>query len=173
MSLVKVLYISYDGILEPLGQSQVLSYLQFLSNRQLRFFLITFEKARGKTASREYVRIQKQLSERGIDWTYLHYHKTPRVLATSYDILAGVIAGIQIGRRHRIKIIHARGFIPALITLVLQRVLRVEFLFDMRGFWADERVQGGILTPSSGFYHLAKSLEKFFLKRAGQIISLT
>ena len=27
----KVLYLSYDGIMEPLGQSQVLSYLENLS----------------------------------------------------------------------------------------------------------------------------------------------
>jgi len=150
VSHVKVLYISYDGIMEPLVQSQVLSYLQFLSNRQLHFFLITFEKVDGKADNREFVRVQKQLSERGIDWTYLHYHKTPKALATSYDILAGVIAGMQIIRRQRIQIVHARGFIPALMAMVLQRILGVDFLFDMRGFWADERVQGGILTPSSG-----------------------
>ena len=29
--MAKVLYITYDGILEPLGQSQVLNYLEKLS----------------------------------------------------------------------------------------------------------------------------------------------
>ena len=38
------LYISYDGILEPLGQSQVLSYLEGLSNKR-KIYLISFEKS--------------------------------------------------------------------------------------------------------------------------------
>ena len=41
---MSVLYISYDGMLEPLGQSQVLSYLKRLaSDRSIH--LISFEKA--------------------------------------------------------------------------------------------------------------------------------
>ena len=38
-----ILYISYDGILEPLGQSQVLSYLEKLSKKRV-VHLISFEK---------------------------------------------------------------------------------------------------------------------------------
>ena len=38
-----VLYISYDGILEPLGRSQILSYLKALSS-EYRIHLISFEK---------------------------------------------------------------------------------------------------------------------------------
>ena len=38
-----ILYVSYDGILEPLGRSQVLAYLEGLSNRN-KIYLISFEK---------------------------------------------------------------------------------------------------------------------------------
>ena len=39
----RVLYITYDGILEPLGESQVLNYLESLSgNHQIH--LLSFEK---------------------------------------------------------------------------------------------------------------------------------
>ena len=34
--MAKVLYITYDGILEPLGQSQVLNYLEKLSEDERR-----------------------------------------------------------------------------------------------------------------------------------------
>ena len=41
---MSVLYISYDGMLEPLGQSQVLAYLKHLvADRPIH--LISFEKA--------------------------------------------------------------------------------------------------------------------------------
>ncbi len=39
-----VLYISYDGMTDPLGQSQVLPYLIGLSEQGYAFDLISFEK---------------------------------------------------------------------------------------------------------------------------------
>ena len=39
-----VLYISYDGMTDPLGQSQVLPYLEGLSQQGFRFTLLSFEK---------------------------------------------------------------------------------------------------------------------------------
>ena len=41
--MAKVLYITYDGILEPLGQSQVLNYLEKLS-KDHEITLMSFEK---------------------------------------------------------------------------------------------------------------------------------
>jgi len=42
---MRVLYISYDGALEPLGQSQIIAYLKGLSlSSGTEFTLITFEK---------------------------------------------------------------------------------------------------------------------------------
>ena len=43
-----ILYISYDGMLEPLGQSQVLAYLERLAPGR-HIHLISFEKARDWT----------------------------------------------------------------------------------------------------------------------------
>ena len=40
---MRILYISYDGMLEPLGQSQVLSYLEGLAITN-EIYLISFEK---------------------------------------------------------------------------------------------------------------------------------
>ena len=40
-----ILYISYDGMLEPLGQSQVVAYLEKLAPGR-RIHLISFEKPR-------------------------------------------------------------------------------------------------------------------------------
>ena len=42
--LRKILYISYDGMTDPLGQSQVLPYLVGLTKKGCQFHLISFEK---------------------------------------------------------------------------------------------------------------------------------
>ena len=39
-----VLYISYDGMTDPLGQSQVLPYISGLNKHGITFHLISFEK---------------------------------------------------------------------------------------------------------------------------------
>ena len=41
--MASVLYISYDGLMEPLGQSQVLRYLEGLSLNH-KIWIISFEK---------------------------------------------------------------------------------------------------------------------------------
>ena len=39
-----VLYLSYDGMTDPLGQSQVLPYIIGLSKKGYKFHLVSFEK---------------------------------------------------------------------------------------------------------------------------------
>ena len=61
-----ILYISYDGILEPLGQSQVLRYLERLASAR-KIVLISFEKPEDwqKIESREALRAEIQAAEDG------------------------------------------------------------------------------------------------------------
>ena len=70
-----VLYISYDGLLEPLGESQVLSYIESLS-RQFDIDVISFEKASDlKTEKKEI--LKKRLEQKGIKWHCLKYVINP------------------------------------------------------------------------------------------------
>ena len=59
------------------------------------------------------------------------------------------------------------------MALVIKRVTKVKYIFDMRGFWADERVDGGLWSENGILFKLAKSFEKSFLLSADQIVSLT
>jgi glycosyltransferase involved in cell wall biosynthesis len=60
-----------------------------------------------------------------------------------------------------------------LIALVLKLLTRTSFVFDMRGFWADERVDGGLWAITSRKYRVAKWLERQFLLHADHVVSLT
>jgi hypothetical protein len=42
----RVLFISYNGMLDPLGQTQVIPYLRELAKRGVSFTLLSFERAR-------------------------------------------------------------------------------------------------------------------------------
>lgn len=167
-----ILYISYDGMLEPLGQSQVISYLEKLAPNR-RIHLISFEKLRdwGETAARQVMR--DRLEKSGIAWHPLRYHKAPSAPATAYDIAVGTFTAIRLARWHRLTIVHARSYVPALIGLAVKRATGAKLLFDMRGFWADERVDGGLWPANGRLFRMTKALERRFLLASDHIVTLT
>ena len=167
-----ILYISYDGMLEPLGQSQVLAYLEKLSSGR-RIHLISFEKRSDwrNQANREQLR--KRIGQVGIVWHPLTYHRTPSAPATAYDIAQGTALALALAIRHRLSIVHARSYVPALMALAVKRATGAQFLFDMRGLWADERVDGGLWPADGRLYRTTKRLERRFLATADHIVTLT
>ncbi len=169
---MSILYFSYDGMLEPLGQSQVLSYLKCLAcNRKIH--LISFEKSADWINVFERDRISNDIAAAGIIWHPLRYHKSPSALATAWDIVCGISLGLWLVLRHRIGVVHARSYVPSVMALTIKQLAGVKYIFDMRGFWVDERVDGGLWLPSGRMYRLAKGFERHFLLSADYVVSLT
>lgn len=170
--MTSILYISYDGLMEPLGQSQVWRYLSGLSERY-RIVLISYEKADDWADEEARERLKKMVRSKGIIWVPLRYHKKPSAIATAFDILLGMPVAGYLARKNRVKIVHARSYVPAVIALTLKKVFGLKFVFDMRGFWADERVDGGMWPKGSRLYRMAKWFERRFLLSADRVVSLT
>jgi len=166
-----VLYISYDGMLEPLGRSQVVAYLQQLASGR-SFCLISYEKARDLAQSARCDALKKELSSFGVKWFPLRYHKCPSLFATSWDVLVGSFVALIVAKRNGVSVVHARGYVASVISLVVTRLTGAAFLFDMRGFWADEKLDGG-WSDTSFLYRLAKHFERKFFRHADHVVCLT
>ena len=167
-----VLYISYDGMLEPLGQSQVLAYLKRLAaDRPIH--LISFEKADDWANVAERERLARAILASGIVWHPLRYHKRPTAIATAWDIASGMRLGLWLVLRHRLRIVHARSYVSSVMALTIKRITGVKYLFDMRGFWADERIDGNLWPRTGRMYRVAKGFERRFLLAADHVVSLT
>lgn len=167
-----VLYLSYDGVLEPLGESQVLAYLLELS-RMYSLTLLSFEKSRDLDDRTRRDALRARLHMAGIRWVILRYHKRPMVISTAIDLATGIIVSLWLALRYRICIAHARGYVASMIALTLKRLLGVKFLFDMRGFWPDEKVDAGHWASDSALFRITKRLERRFFESADAIVSLT
>jgi glycosyltransferase involved in cell wall biosynthesis len=167
-----VLYISYDGMLEPLGQSQVLAYLKRLAVGR-RIHLISFEKSGDWSRTTERERTAKVITGAGIVWHPLRYHKSPSALATAWDITCGTVLGLWLVSRYCLQIIHARSYVPSVMALAIKRLTGIKYLFDMRGFWVDERVDGSLWSRHGNMYRVAKIYERRFLLAADHVVSLT
>lgn len=172
MPLARALYLSYDGMLEPLGQSQVVAYLEKLAVDH-GIWLISFEKPEDRADRAAMAAMRARLAAAGIIWWPLAYHKRPSGPATLYDILIGTMLACGLVLRHRIRILHARSYVAALMALWTKRVTGAKFVFDMRGFWADERVEGGLWPEGGRLYRIAKACEARFFRRADHIVVLT
>jgi len=171
----QIIYLSYDGLTDPLGQSQILPYLIGLSQGGHKFIAVTFEKQRVYESQRSVV--EAQCHNHQITWIPLRYHKWPPVLSTIYDLWILRRRVKNIIKRNKISIIHCRSYITSLVGFDMKRKKGVKFIFDMRGFWADERVEGGLWNLENPLYHLIynffKKKERQFLREADQVICLT
>ena len=169
----RVLFISYDGMLEPLGQSQVIAYQEAIAVDGTSPHLLSFEKADDWAERDKRRAMSDRLQLAGVHWHPRRYHKRPSALATAFDIFVGTVTGLWLILRHNIRIVHARSYVSAVMALALKKMTGVRFLFDMRGFWADERVDGGLWHPEGRMFGVAKWFERQFLLNADHVISLT
>lgn len=171
----KVLYLSYDGMTDPLGQSQVLPYLIGLSKKGFCFHLISFEKPdRFEKLKHD---IQALCDQNNIVWHPKIYTKKPPLFSTLYDVWRMRKLSYNLHKNLHFSMVHCRSYLSALIGLSMKKKFGTKFLFDMRGFWADERIDGKIWSLENPVfkvvYNFFKRKEKQFFLESDYVISLT
>lgn len=167
-----ILYVSYTGLLDPLGQSQVLQYVLGLAKHH-RMTLLTFEKPNATRDGLRLESIKAQCRAAGVDWHYLRYHNKPNLPATLYDVCVGACKAIKLARSSGAQVVHCRSYIAGLMGLAVKRATGARHIFDMRGFWPDERVDGNVWTRNSLPYRVFKKVEKLLFLTTDQVVSLT
>lgn len=170
-----ILYISYDGMTDNLGQSQVIPYLIGLKKEGYEIHVLSCEKP--SVFEHRNNHIAKLLTKNSILWHPIPYTAKPAVFSTLYDIKQLQREAKKIVEEFDISLVHCRSYIAAQVGLYLQRKFNLPWIFDMRGFWADERIDGGIWNLKNPMFNTIyrhfKQLEKKFIANASHVISLT
>lgn len=173
---MNVLYLTYDGLTDPLGQSQVLPYIVGLTHRGVSFSIISCEKNEAYKA--QIKTIKSIVVDNNIKWIPIKYTKFPPVISTIFDVVK-IKRQVKkhLNNNNKLDIIHCRSYISALVGLWVKKKYGIPFVFDMRGFWADERIDGNIWSKNNWLhnkiYNYFKSKEQEFLKESNYVISLT
>lgn len=168
-----LLYLTRNGLLEPLGQSQILPYLRRLS-RDHRITLISFEKPSDRLDAERMQEMRHHCRTHGIQWIPLQFRLKPRPLAPALAIpQLALVALWQWRRRSKPQLVHARSYVPAAIALLLHRLTGVPFIFDMRALWPEELITAGHLQRGSLVHRVLLCLERCCLKEASAVLSLT
>jgi glycosyltransferase involved in cell wall biosynthesis len=172
----RVLFISYNGMLDPLGQSQVIPYLRALADEcGVRFTLLSFEGAEGFTTegAARVEALHEQLAAHDIEWHRLRYHRRPSLPATAYDIRAGTRYAKRLVREQGIEMVHARSHVAAAMALALKKSLGTKMIFDVRGLLAEEYADAGHWRAGEFKYRLTKRMERRFFAAADGVVTLT
>ena len=171
MQYKKILYISYDGVLDPLGQSQVLEYIYVNSNKY-NFYLVSFEKSENLINTNNVNKLNNKLLNHGIKWTYLKYQKKSNVLKIFFSFIKALLIIINIYYTG-FKIIHIRSYIPGIIIYPLLLITRLKLIFDIRGFLPDEKIDRLNWKKNSLKISFLRYFEKYLIKRSSKVITLT
>jgi glycosyltransferase involved in cell wall biosynthesis len=168
----KALYLSYTGLLEPLGRSQILAYLSRLSD-EFQFTIVSFEKADDFSNTDEVEKLRIECESFGIDWQPKIYHHRPRLLATLWDLLVLLYFTWVYSRKGKAEVVHCRSYIPAITAWIVGKVTKTPFIFDMRALWPEEMIDAGRLQRGSLVHRVLVGFEKRLLKDAAHVVSLT
>lgn len=172
---MRALYLSYDGLTDGLGRSQVLPYVLGLEAQGHRLTIVSFEKH--QRFEQDADSIKHLLKDHNIAWVPMMYTAFPPILSTVFDVWMLIRTVEKLIAKEPYDLIHCRSYITSLVGLHMKRKRGIPFIFDMRAFYADERVDGGLWDPSNPIYRLVynyfKRKEKQFLQEADCTISLT
>jgi hypothetical protein len=156
MSLPPLTYLTFDSLAEGVGASQVLPYVEGLVRRGMQVTLHSFEKVPPTPE------LQARLAASDVRWAP---HRFGRSGAAGG--LSRVARGAVVLRGA--ELVHARSDLPAASALLARREA---WLWDMRSFWADERIELGLLRAGSIEERVMRRVERGAAASAHRIVTL-
>jgi glycosyltransferase involved in cell wall biosynthesis len=170
--IAETLYISMDGIMEPLGYSQVFKYLEKLSKHH-KINLVTLEKNNDLQKTDALKLLLQKCSKNNITWYRCKYRNGWFGLAQLINVFNLIFLPLYIFLTKKISLIHIRSYMPGIAIPLLSSFFKFKLIFDIRGFWADEKHDRLNWRKDSYKYRFFKGLERYLMRKADFIVTLT
>lgn len=169
---MRALYVSHNGLVENLGQSQVLPYLRGLAAHGARIEIVSFELPGASPQALSAVR--EDLAAAGIGWSPLVRSLGGTLPQKVGEAAKGALRALTAALRRRPDVVHGRSYLPtAVCDAVAALSPRAKLLFDCRGMIGDEYVDCGYWRRESLEYRLVKAYERRLFRRSDGIVVLT
>ncbi len=168
-----IVYVTADGVLEPIGYSQIVRVVERLAERGFRYSIVSLEKPEALARSERVEALRRQLAARGIKWVSAPYRQGgSKSAATRNMAVLWAIAARELSKEEA-GFVHARAYHGATVALGLKRLFGVPYLFDARSYWIDERLEEGRWFTRPAVLGGARRLERALYKEAGGLVTLT
>jgi glycosyltransferase involved in cell wall biosynthesis len=165
----KVLYCFHQSLGEPIPRLHGLAQIRALAgDRRRRFAVLCFEdrgEKPGAKKKRLLERTRRWLQEGGVSCTEL-----PFLNSRWLEIPLAATCTLFLVIFRRVRILHCRSYVPAIMGLLVRSLTPTRLLFDMRGLFVDEYLLEGALREGSPKLALARWLERRLLFRSDAIV---
>lgn len=169
----RLLYLSVDGLLEPLGFSQVVRVIEGLSAHGWQYEVISLEKPKDLADQARTRAVEARLASARIRWTRLEWDDAGGARAAASNLSALTSAALHRVRRGGIDALHARSYVAAAAAHAVWLATKTRFVFDTRAYWIDERLEDGKWFTTPLRLGLARGLEHQLFACAAGIVTLT
>ncbi len=159
---MRAVLVSYDGVCTGPGRSQTVPYVRGLRARGHEVALLSYERPEHIADAARVRAVEEDLA--GARWERLPWRRS-----ALRDLAAGLVRLRRVAREQRADLVHARGYVPALLARAAGR----RYVFDMRGFWPDERADAGHWRRDALAYRTWKRIERALCARAGAVVVLS
>ncbi|MEM9191274.1 MAG: glycosyltransferase [Myxococcota bacterium] len=167
-----IVYATVDGVLQPLGYSQVFRLIEGLVDRGWPYVLVSAERASDLDDKPRVARLEGKLQRLGVPWHRIRYAS-----GSARDAAANLFrfthAVVSACRSARSWLVHARSYHGGAAALTARGLTRVPYLFDARSYWVDERVDGGRWFRDPRVLRSARSVERQLYRRSLGFVGLT
>ena len=169
----RLLYLSVDGLLEPLGFSQVVRVIEGLAARGWRYDVISLEKRKDLTDPVRVHAVETRLAKAHIRWTRLEWNEAGGASAAASNLGALTSTALRRVRQGGLDALHARSYVAATAAQAVWLATRTPFVFDTRAYWIDERLEDGKWFTTPVRLGVARGLEHQLFACAAGVVTLT
>lgn len=156
MTLPPLTYLTVDSLVEGVGASQVLPYVERLARRGLDITVHSFEHA---DASAE---VERRLLSSGVTWR-------PHAFGPA-GTRGGMLRVLRLSHAARgADLVHARSDLAAAAAMLGRAT---HWVWDVRSFWADQRIELGTLRAGSPEDRVLRRVERRAARSSDAIITL-
>lgn len=171
---MRALYLTYNGLTSRIGQAQVFPYLQGLGRLGHQVDVLSFEEPERAALI---PRVAADLAGLPIAWHQRRFRRQPPLVAKWLDQRTMAAGARGLVARSRPDFVHARSYVAAEAGLRVAQACGLPLVFDMRGFWIDEKIEGGRWPAAHPFYAWLirrwRGRETALIARAARIVVLS
>lgn len=168
----KIFYLTFDGILDPLGKSQILSYLKRCN---IKHDIKVFSLEKEKNIKRNKKEIDK--IKNFFDWRFEVFNESKYFIFKLFFYIKLLFVINKIIKKKNYDIMHCRGLLPGLYGYLFKNFYKQKIIFDMRSFWVDERIESQNTKEKNFLLFSIQNILKYFetklIKKSDWIIVLT
>jgi hypothetical protein len=163
-----ILYVTFDGVLQPLAFSQVVRLIAGLRTAGFRYHLLSVERRSDLADRNKVAAVEAALGE--TSWTPIAVDLARSARRSAEAISRVLTSGVALVRREGITRVHARAHLGGFVAHSIRAITGAPYLFDVRGCWIEEKTYW-FARPSA--YALGKWMERRIYRDASAITTLT